>query len=444
MKRTLWHSILVVLVVLLTGCGGGGTSGNSSSTATGRATMTIHWPATTRLIPLAANSITVTLSQGTQTVATQTVVRPSSGNTATLLLSALPIGTLNVVASAYPNANGTGIAQATATTSIIIQADRNTPFSLTMASTIDHLDISPVGIAVGVYEAALVTVTAKDASGNIVLIEPQTLQWLSSDPTVATVDSAGNVTGVAPGGTTTAVQITVTEKESNKSVSIPVVVSAGVLIAEEHFNYSPGAQLFYQNGGTGWKGNWNDGPIGGSLKIGTDNLTYGNLTTSGSCAVVQQTSLPTGNSRQLASQVGQSGTVVYFSMLLRPLDPIGSATSGSYCALLLNGLYVGKTDAGNSYGMDRRLAGGYVGSQVPAQQNTTVFLVLRATFNAGNDRFDLWVNPVPGQPLPAIPDATKTDLDVGTVTSVGIDASMNAEFDELRVGTSYAAVAPTH
>jgi len=80
---------------------------------------------------------------------------------------------------------------------------------------------------------------------------------------------------------------------------------------------------------------------------------------------------------------------------------------------------------------------------VLAQQNTTVFLVLRATFNASNNQFDLWVNPVPGQPLPTTPDATKTDLDVGTFTNFAIATSMLAEFDEIRIGTSYAAVAPT-
>ena len=449
MKLRLSCFFLVVLAVLLAGCGGGGTPPGTASTAVGRATITFTWPARTRLIPVAANSIMVTLTQGAVTVASQVVTRPATGSTATVTFNSVPAGTVNVTATAYPNADGTGTAQATATTSIVVQANQNTPFSLTMGSTIDHLVSSPASIAIGVGDVAAVTVTAMDASGNTVLIKPQTLKWLSSNPTVATVDGMGNVTGVAPGGSASTVQITITENESGKSVSIPVVVVASVLTAYEPFNYnSPGGFLGPLNGGTGWGFPWS---LGGLL-VSSDNLTYGNLVTSGHCAVVDPRSFPfdAGDTRILASPLGTPGTVIYFSCLLRPTDPIGSSNASNYCGFSIDGLFIGKTGKGNYYGMTTGylIGANYVGSQVMAQQNTTVFLVVRATFKAGNDQFDLWVNPVPGQPLPTTPDATKTDLDLGTpgpgtLTTIGLHGSMNAEFDELRIGTSYAAVAPT-
>jgi hypothetical protein len=458
MKLRLSHIFLIALAVWLAGCGGTTTPG-AVSTATGRATATFVWPARTRLIPVAANAIVVTLTQGATTVATQILARPANGNTASATFNSLPPGTLGVTATAYPNANGTGTAQATATTSIVIQSNQTTAFSLTMGSTIDHLVSSPTSLALTMGQVAPVTVTAIDALGNTVLLNTQTLKWLSSAPTVASVDSSGNVTGVAIGGTSPAVQITVTETESSKSVSISVVVSGpGVLIAEDHFNYPPGSQsnnyLTSGNGGTGWGSawTWTDWE---SLSLSSDNLTYGNLVTSGYSVEMGATGVPPigygqgvfmlGNKRQLTTPIGQSGTVVYFSILLRPLDPIGAASSPYYYGFNIGNLFVGKTEAGNYYGMANGMLGtvGYVSSQVLAQQNTTVFLVVRATFNAANDQFDLWVNPVLGQPLSATPDATKTDLDVGTITSVGIHAWMGAEFDELRIGTSYAAVAPT-
>ena len=49
-----------------------------------------------------------------------------------------------------------------------------------------------------------------------------------------------------------------------------------------------------------------------------------------------------------------------------------------------------------------------LGKETPAQENMrlftlTAFLVVRITFGSGNDTVDLFVNPTPGQPLPAVP-----------------------------------------
>ncbi len=459
MKQRLSRALLFLLAVWLTGCGGGGTPAGSVSRATGRATVTVHWPARTRVIPLAANSISVSVAQGANILTTQLLARPANGNTASVTFNSLPVGTLNVTATAYPNADGTGTAQATAATPLAIQANQNTPFSLTMGSTIDHLDSAPVSLALAVGQVVPVTVTAKDAAGNTVLIQPQTLHWLSSDSTVASVDGTGNVTGVAIGGTVTPVQITVTETESNKSVNIPVVVSAtGDLIAEEHFDYPDriGFAIDGANGGTGWNRWWGTGFFG-SLYVSSENLTYGTLLTSGNSVENAQTDDPTpGNLqlaitevRPLASSLGQSGTVVYFSLLLRPLAPIGPGSSNYECGFSIGGeegLFIGKTPKGNYYGMETGYlfsGQGFVASRVLAQQNTTVFLVVRVTFKDGKDLCELWVNPTPGQPLPATPDATKTDLDLGMVTNISLVSYLGAAFDELRIGSSYAAVAPT-
>ena len=195
----------------------------AAATATGRATVTFTWPSRSRLIPLAANAISVTLTQGAKTLTTQTLARPATGNTATVTFNALPTGTLNVTATAYPNADGTGTAQATATTSIVIQANKNTPFSLTMGSTIDHLEVSPANPTVSPGNTLPLTMTAKDASGNVVLTSPSKMTWNSANTNVATVDASGNLTGVN-GGTA---KITVTETESGKSATVTATVSGG-------------------------------------------------------------------------------------------------------------------------------------------------------------------------------------------------------------------------
>jgi len=70
----------------------------------------------------------------------------------------------------------------------------------------------------------------------------------------------------------------------------------------------------------------------------------------------------------------------------------------------------------------------------------TVLMVLRADFQTGTDTFRLHVDPMPGEPEPALPDAVKSDTDVGTVDGIGTFSSGAFSFDEIRVGQSYSDV----
>ena len=207
------------VAVSLTGCGSGSAP---IADGTGRATLVIEWPETTRLVPVAASSITVSFSLDGAVVAGQTVTRPTSGNTSTVTFDALPVGSLGVTASAYPNADGTGVAQATAATSATIVSGQTTAVSLTMASTISSLSVSPSGPSVAVGATSQLTMTALNAAGSAVLVSTSSVTWSSLNTSVATVSSAGLVTGVA-GGTAT---IQVTESESGQTATVSVTVTA--------------------------------------------------------------------------------------------------------------------------------------------------------------------------------------------------------------------------
>jgi outer membrane protein assembly factor BamB len=212
--------ILLAGLVLGMGCGSNGPVRQSAlSLPSGRATFSITWPAPTRLIPAASNSIKVQVNNGSTPITSQILARPSGGGTATVSFDPLPVGNLTVIATAYPTTNGTGIAQATASIPLVIQASQNTPFSLTMASTIDHVTISPATITVQATQSAQLTATAYDASGNVVLTSA--LSWSSSNRSVATVSQSGSVTGVSAGSA----QISVLETESGKSTFVPTTVT---------------------------------------------------------------------------------------------------------------------------------------------------------------------------------------------------------------------------
>ena len=141
MKRFYRIGVLGALSVLLIGCGNGS---QPLARKTGRATITVHWPATrsTRLIPAASQSITVVFNT-TDNLQTnhQLLKRPASGNQTTATFDTLPATALTMTASAYPNADGTGTYQATGTLPVTIQANQTVALSLTMASTITSVAV---------------------------------------------------------------------------------------------------------------------------------------------------------------------------------------------------------------------------------------------------------------------------------------------------------------
>jgi outer membrane protein assembly factor BamB len=150
------------------------------------------------------------------------LARPPAGGTSTATFDPLPVGTLAITASAYPNADGTGTAQATATAPLAIQAGQDTPFSLTMASTIDHLEVAPSPVTLVAGRSTPVLATAKDGAGNVVLTSA--FQWASADPSIAAVDQSGEVTA-ANNAANQSTTVTVTETESRKSAPVTVYVT---------------------------------------------------------------------------------------------------------------------------------------------------------------------------------------------------------------------------
>lgn len=225
---------LIVLALLfsmvLTGCGGGGSSPGDTTT---RAAFTIHWPNRSgRMIPVACESIKVTISnpQG-QAVATDLIQRPAGGGDVTVTISPLPAGDLPVSAVAYPNADGTGIAQGTASVVLHSVAGQLQSITISLDSTITSVDITATSLNVPTGGFQQLTATPRNQNGDVVITLPKTITWQSSNTAVATVDSTGKVTGVASG----TANITVTETESGKTKTVGVTVgtssSAGGVIA---------------------------------------------------------------------------------------------------------------------------------------------------------------------------------------------------------------------
>jgi hypothetical protein len=125
----------------------------------------------------------------------------------------LPTGPATVEAKAFPTVDASGVAQAQGTVAFTIVGGQDTSVHLTLNSTIDHLEISPLLNQLAVGQSAHLMVTAKDASGNVVLTSSSKIVFQSLTPGTLTVDPDGTLTAISGGQGT----VQVTETESGKT-----------------------------------------------------------------------------------------------------------------------------------------------------------------------------------------------------------------------------------
>jgi hypothetical protein len=219
-------------------------------------------------------------------------------------------------------------------------------------------------------------------------------------------------------------------------------VSAAQL-AYEGFGYSPvGAGLSGQNGGSGFSGSWSGSTLF-TIATGSLNDPTGSMTPTGNNVASPASGGNKDMERTLTTQLGAAGSTVYFGFLIQPQGTVGNGFDSGHFGLILdsgsvtsNSLYIGKPGTGapnpNLYDLENVGGTGRNATSVVPISGQTVLMVLRADFTAGNDTFRLYINP-PGNGIePTIANATKSDLDIGTISSV----------DELRIATTYIESVP--
>jgi hypothetical protein len=203
----------------------------------------------------------------------------------------------------------------------------------------------------------------------------------------------------------------------------------------------------YASGGTGFTGPWAQGGFNvaaAGYALEDRTLCFPNRATAGASLSGGAFDAINGMLRSLAQPIGQDGTTVYVSLLLEPQSPLGSGIYGGFFGLTLNGslgsdLFVGKGGGLNEYILETRGGLGQVSGGFPTVAGTTALLVLKVEFEAGNDTFTLYINPVAGDPEPA-GGVQKADLDLGLVSAIGIYSSGPFVIDEIRIGTTYGDV----
>jgi hypothetical protein len=205
------------------------------------------------------------------------------------------------------------------------------------------------------------------------------------------------------------------------------------------------------NSGTGFFSGWGQGGfnVGQSANFtyAADSLRYFTLPVSGGrLNSVAVSGLISGVQRFFVTPIGQAGTTVYLSVLLRPEGTLNNGEYNGFFGVYLNTgteLFIGKPggDAIGEYVIENRGGSSQQSTQEPVTVGATAFLVLKAEFGEVGDVFTLYVNPppVPVEPLTGV---VKTDHLAGSVDGLTVYSTGEFSLDELRLGESYADVAP--
>ncbi|ANE48237.1 hypothetical protein SY83_20255 [Paenibacillus swuensis] len=239
---------------------------------------------------------------------------------------------------------------------------------------------------------------------------------------------------------------------------------SGELLAYDPFLYNNNASLQLADGGRGFGGSWtiqdSDTQLPGYQTETSEPPVYSNLTTAGGYATggssfkTAYRSMNVSNTGPFAEyvtsggKIGKPGTTLWFSGMLRKNHYNRDHLSFGYewNSMRLQAGYFGAepTVTGTTY-WSFQLDGVTYPSTVPIVTNEASFLALKVEYGTPN-KVSLYVNPALNGGEPSVPSAqaeTAADLSFSNVTFYAGNSPGKGLFDELRIGTSFGAVAPT-
>jgi hypothetical protein len=226
-------------------------------------------------------------------------------------------------------------------------------------------------------------------------------------------------------------------------IFVPPTLVRGALLALENFEYGGvGSDLHGNGGGFGfvnsWSGNTSYNIASGSLNSPRDPLPLAGNSVSGVAYGENR-----GIDRTLSAPLGADDTSIYVSVVMEPRGILGQGAYGGWFGLALRGstdVFIGLNYSQGTYGL--RIADVFRQSTVAPAIGKPVFLVLRMDFTEGVESAYLYVNPQPGAPEPTTPQASEINLSFHSLSIVSLTGPGGSAFDAIRIGTTYADVAP--
>lgn len=229
-----------------------------------------------------------------------------------------------------------------------------------------------------------------------------------------------------------------------QSTSTSTSARAALAVFEE-FNYATVGGDLTGNGGEGsfgfsdnWTGQTSYNIGNGSLASPVDPIaTVGNSVTAVAFGENR------GIDRTLSTPLGVEGTSAYVSLLMQPQGILNQGAYNGWFGLTLRGstdVFVGMGSFSNNYGLEVGFES--AATSTAAVIGKPVFCVLRIDFTEGVDPVTLYMNPNPGGAEPAAASASLINLNVNFIDRISLTGPGGSAFDALRIGTTYADVAP--
>lgn len=219
------------------------------------------------------------------------------------------------------------------------------------------------------------------------------------------------------------------------------------LIVSDSFNYSLGSLRGSGGASDGWSGSWSTDTTN---KVISPGLTYvdgkGNVLTSGGNAVQPVYGTAAFREIDLSGKLGTDGTSIWLSFLAQGPDTQPSDEQKFHWGGVNlfdetdERVFFGKAAGQDFVWSAFRGGGGHNLSSTPTSEQ--VYFVANMTFGTDNESMNVWLNPDLDQ-TPLLGDAdlsfTAADFQFDRIRIAGGDFFT---FDELRIGTTFAAVSP--
>jgi uncharacterized protein YjdB len=201
----------------------GGKSGSTSVTVVAVPVGSVAVaPASVRLVPTQRESLTSVMRDANGVVVTDRTVTWSSSNTA--------------VATVAPDGWVTAVAPGVATVTATSEGRSGSANINVVPMPVGSVTVSPASSTVQTGETKTLSATVRDTSGAVVT--DRVMTWSSSDETIATVSSAGVVTGVSAG--TATITATSEGKSGSAAVTVLPVPVATVTLEPASVRLEPG------------------------------------------------------------------------------------------------------------------------------------------------------------------------------------------------------------
>jgi hypothetical protein len=211
----------------------------------------------------------------------------------------------------------------------------------------------------------------------------------------------------------------------------------GAILVLEQFNYTAGG-IAGLNGGTGFTGAFT-----GTGSVTAPGLQFPNLITVGNKFT---TASSNGGAFRTINPIDTNSGTIWVSFLESTNGTVADYAGLSFFNGGTEELFLGKPSSTTNYGFDvSGVAGGANNSAAAPALATASFLLYRISFSSLGETVDFFANNSPGTTptTPTISFAVPEGSFLSTFNTIRIQSgNQAANFDEVRIGTTYADVSP--